>query len=219
MIITKQKGFADIMKALRGAKSVFIFGCGDCATLCRTGGEEQIAEMTSLLAAQGVSVAGSAVPHSTCHELDVQRIARQHKEAVAASDAILVLACGAGVQAAGDSIDKPVVSGCDSLFIGNSKRQMHFYEKCSVCGDCVLNATAGLCPETRCPKGLLNGPCGGAVRGMCEVERSNKCVWVEIYERMKAQGRLDDLMEFVAPKDRSKAVRPHKIEEPLRPKK
>ena len=207
------------MKGAHGAKSLFIFGCGDCATLCRTGGEAEIAEMTKKLAAEGVTVTGSAVPHSTCHELDVQRIARQHKEALDKSDAILVLACGAGIQAVGDSLGKPVISGCDSLFIGNSKRQMHFYEKCSVCGDCVLNATAGLCPETRCPKGLLNGPCGGAVRGMCEVDQTNKCVWIAIYERLKSQGRLDDLLEIAAPKERSKANRPHKIEESARGKK
>lgn len=217
VIITKQKPFAEIMKGVRGAKSLFIFGCGDCATLCRTGGEAEVAAITEKLAAEGITVVGGTVPHTTCHELDVQRIGRQHKEEIGKSDAILVLACGAGIQAVGDSLGKPVISGCDSLFIGNSKRQMNFYEKCSACGDCVLNATAGLCPETRCPKGLLNGPCGGAVRGMCEVDQTNKCVWIEIYERLKSQGRLDDLMEITAPKERSKANMPHKIEQPARP--
>lgn len=161
---------------------------------------------------RGVSVSGSATPHSTCHELDVQRILRANKDSLAKTDAVLVLACGAGVQAVGDSIKKPVVSGCDSLFIGNSKRQMQFYEKCSVCGDCVLNETAGLCPETRCPKGMLNGPCGGANKGKCEVDSTVPCVWIEIYERMKAQGRLEELGRFAAPKDRKKAKKPHKIE-------
>ncbi len=205
------------MKGKRSANSLFIFGCGDCATLCRTGGEEQIAEISQRLAAEGVTVTGHAVPHATCHELDVQRLARQNKEAIEKADAILVLTCGAGIQAVGDSIAKPVVGGCDSLFIGNSRRQMHFYEKCSACGECVLNMTAGLCPETRCPKGLLNGPCGGAVRGMCEVDQTNRCVWIEIYERLKTQGRLDDLMTLVAPKERRKANKPHKIEESVRP--
>ncbi len=204
------------MKGVRGARSLFIFGCGDCATLCRTGGEAEVAAMTEKLAAEGVAVIGGTVPHTTCHELDVQRIGRQFKEEIGKSDAILVLACGAGVQAVGDSLDKPVISGCDSLFIGNSKRQMNFYEKCSACGECVLNDTAGLCPETRCAKGLLNGPCGGAVRGMCEVDQTNKCVWIEIYERLKSQGRLDDLLEITPPKGRRKANMPHKIEQPVR---
>lgn len=212
MIITKQKALEDILKACRDAKSVFIFGCGDCATLCRTGGEKEIEEMTQILHKRGVAVTGTATPHSTCHELDVQRIIRLNKEALATADAVLVLACGAGVQAVGDSVKKPVVSGCDSLFIGNSKRQMHFYEKCSVCGDCVLNETAGLCPETRCPKGMLNGPCGGAIKGKCEVDTSNPCVWIEIYERMRAQGRLEELRRFTGPKDRKAARKPHRLE-------
>ncbi|MBI3795053.1 MAG: methylenetetrahydrofolate reductase C-terminal domain-containing protein [Nitrospinae bacterium] len=212
MIITKQKGIDEIFSALRGAKSVFIVGCGDCAALCRTGGRSEIEKMTEILKSHDVLVTGSALPHSTCHELDVQRILRANKEAVEKSDAILVLACGAGTQAVGDSIKKPAVSGCDSLFIGNSKRQMHFYEKCSVCGDCVLNETGGLCPETRCPKGMQNGPCGGAVRGNCEVDHARPCVWIEIYDRLKEFGRLDDLKKLVKPKNRKVATKPHRIE-------
>ncbi|MBI5177914.1 MAG: methylenetetrahydrofolate reductase C-terminal domain-containing protein [Nitrospinae bacterium] len=219
MIITKQKQFDDLIKACRGAKTLFLFGCGDCATLCRTGGEEQLAELSEQLKAEGIAVAGTAVVHATCHELDVQRVLRQEKEKVAASDAVLVMTCGAGVQSVGDSTEKPVISGCDSLFIGNSKRQMHFYEKCSACGECVLNETGGLCPETRCPKGLLNGPCGGAVRGQCEVDPTNPCVWIAIYERMKKLGRLDEMMTVAAPKDRTAASKPQKIEEKLPPKK
>ncbi len=38
-----------------------------------------------------------------------------------------------------------------------------------MCGECVLDRTAGICPVTTCPKGLLNGPCGGMWDGMCEV--------------------------------------------------
>ncbi len=210
MIITKQKALGDIISALKGAKSTFIFGCGDCATLCRTGGTREIGEMTGILNENGVSVTGSAVPNATCHELDVQRLLRAHKEQVAGAESVLVLACGAGIQAVGDSISKPVVSGCDSLFIGNSRRQMQFSEKCSVCGECVLNENAGLCPETRCPKAMQNGPCGGAVRGRCEVDSSLTCVWIEIYERMRVAGRLDEMRLIRVPKNRKAATRPHR---------
>jgi hypothetical protein len=34
----------------------------------------------------------------------------------------------------------------------------------------------------RCPKGQRNGPCGGAMDGMCEVNTSKRCVWDEIWE-------------------------------------
>lgn len=192
-------------------------GCGDCATLCRTGGQEQIDEMAQKLKGRNISVTGNAVVNATCHELDTKRILRQNRESVESAEAILVLACGAGIQAVGDSQKKPVVSGCDSMFIGNSKRHMHFYEKCSVCGECVLNRTGGICPETRCPKSLINGPCGGAVGGKCEVDSHNPCVWIEIYERLKAFGRLDDLMEIIGPKNNAVSVKPHRLEEKVRP--
>lgn len=211
VIITKQKAVGDVINALKGAKSTFIVGCGDCATLCRTGGTREIGEMTEILNENGISVTGSAVPKATCHELDVQRLLRAHKEQVARAESVLVLACGAGIQAVGDSITKPVVSGCDSLFIGNSRRQMQFSEKCSVCGECVLNENAGLCPETRCPKAMQNGPCGGAVRGMCEVDSSLPCVWIEIYERMRSFGRLDEMRRVRGPKNRMAAARPHRM--------
>jgi ferredoxin len=219
MIITKQKELKDIVKAARSAKSMFLVGCGDCAVLCRTGGEKELGEMAARLEGEGISVTGSDVVNATCHELDTRRVLRKNRDSVAEADAVLVMTCGAGIQAVGDYIDKPVISGCDSLFIGNSQRQMHFYEKCSACGDCVLNSTAGLCPETRCPKRLLNGPCSGAVGGKCEVDPAIDCVWIQIYERMKEQGRLDDFMEIVQPKDHSVSQMPHRLEEPVRPAK
>ncbi|GMT42863.1 MAG: 5,10-methylenetetrahydrofolate reductase-associated protein [bacterium] len=217
MIITTQKSLKDIIKGAHGAKSVFIVGCGDCSTLCRTGGWRQIDEMKERLAQNGIAVTGSDVVNAACHELDTQRVLRKNKEAVADAEALLAMTCGAGVQAVGDYCKKPVISGCDSLFIGNSKRQMRFYEKCSACGDCVLNMTCGLCPVTRCPKGLLNSPCGGAKGGKCEVDGRNDCVWILIFDRMKSMGRLDDFMEIIEPKDYSISQKPHRLEEPVRP--
>ncbi len=217
MIITKQKDFKDIAEAAKVYKSLFLVGCGDCATLCRTGGEDELKAMAGVLEKSGITVTGMAVVDATCHELDTQRILRKHKDEVEKSEAFLVLTCGAGVQAVGDSTDKPAISGCDSLFIGNSQRQMHFYEKCSACGDCVLNSTGGICPVTRCPKGLLNGPCGGAVRGKCEVNEEDGCIWIKIFERMSKLGRLDDLMEIAQPKKNSSDTPPGKIEQLVRP--
>ena len=44
---------------------------------------------------------------------------------------------------------------------------------------------------TLCSKQLLNGPCGGAEKGMCEVDKERPCGWVMIYERLKKLGRLE----------------------------
>jgi hypothetical protein len=53
---------------------------------------------------------------------------------------------------------------------------------------------------------MLNGPCGGAVEGKCEVDE-RKCVWDEIYERLKSLGRLEDIKHIHGPKDHSKRGR------------
>jgi hypothetical protein len=53
---------------------------------------------------------------------------------------------------------------------------------------------------------------------MCEVDPANRCVWIDIYERMKKLGRLEEMMRIAEPKNREVAQKPHRIEEPLRPK-
>ncbi len=213
MIITKKKDFEEILFAIGDTRSLFLLGCGDCATLCKTGGEPELKEMSQKLVAKGIAVTGTAVVPAACHELDTKRVLRKHKDEVDKAQAVLALICGAGVQSVGDNTDKPAYSGCDSLFIGNSKRQLHYYEKCSACGECVLNDTAGLCPETRCPKSLLNGPCGGAVGGKCEVNSENLCVWIDIYNRLKKAGKLENLLlKISAPKDNSGLAKPQKLE-------
>jgi len=72
---------------------------------------------------------------------------------------------------------------------------------CQACGNCVLGHLEYVCPET-CPKHMRNGPCGGTDMGHCEVV-DQACIWVEVYERARAQSRLGDLRTYVPPPDRS----------------
>ena len=59
---------------------------------------------------------------------------------------------------------------------------------CHMCGQCMLQQTALICPM-RCPKGMRNGPCGGpSLDGKCEVYPDKPCIWVEIYERSRRFG-------------------------------
>ena len=64
----------------------------------------------------------------------------------------------------------------------------------------------GLCPITRCAKGLLNGPCGGSLDGKCEVNSEMECIWQLIYERMKKLGQIDRLGKSVGAKDWSTSL-------------
>lgn len=74
---------------------------------------------------------------------------------------------------------------------------------CKNCGDCTLGELGFLCPQNGCAKYLLNGPCGGSRDGWCEVyPGQKKCLYVQVYERLKAAG-LDGSMKkgFVPPRD------------------
>ncbi len=73
---------------------------------------------------------------------------------------------------------------------------------CKACGNCVLGLTEYVCPMT-CPKNLRNGPCGGTFNGQCEVIPDRACVWVEVYERAKSADRVEELREYIPPRNRS----------------
>ena len=64
-----------------------------------------------------------------------------------------------------------------------------------------MDRTGGICPVARCAKSLQNGPCGGSSEGKCEIDSEVDCAWHLIIERLKAQGRLDELRENAEPKD------------------
>jgi methylenetetrahydrofolate reductase (NADPH) len=71
---------------------------------------------------------------------------------------------------------------------------------CRMCGNCILQETAFICPMT-CPKGLRNGLCGGATPEACEVDPSRPCTWYLIYDRAERMGRTEKLLEVNAPLD------------------
>ena len=71
---------------------------------------------------------------------------------------------------------------------------------CSMCGNCLLQETAFICPLL-CPKGLRNGPCGSGSHDQCCVDPSRPCVWHLIYERAEPLGRQERLLEVQAPLD------------------
>ena len=211
MIITKARDWARIRANLDeiGAKTVFIMGCGQCATVAGTGGEPEIMQAKLALEADGRVVTGWAIGEVACHLGGTRLETRKHVGDIEAADAVLVLACGAGVQTVADSVKKPVYPGLESVFLGNVIRHGVFEERCQMCGDCVLDKTAGICPVTTCPKGLLNGPCGGMWNGMCEVLKDRECAHVKIKQRLAEQGR--SRVSRLAPKDYSAKLKPGSV--------
>lgn len=216
MIITKPRDWARVIGNLEsvGAKKVFLMGCGQCATVAHTGGEQELIAAQERLEAEGYEVTGWTVGEVACHLGGTKLETRKNSPAIGDADAVVVLACGAGVQTAAESIAKPVFPGLESAFLGNVVRHGVFEERCQTCGDCVLDLTAGICPVTTCPKGLLNGPCGGMWDGKCEVLSDRECTHVRIRRRLAEQGRV--AARVVPPKDYSVKLKPghHSIREP-----
>ena len=74
---------------------------------------------------------------------------------------------------------------------------------CRMCGDCTLSESTYLCPQSGCPKKLINGPCGGSSGGACEVFPERLCFFVRVYQRLDRKTTLTGLADtpILPPKD------------------
>ena len=213
MIISQQKPLEDLLFSLKEYKKIFLVGCGECATACKSGGQPEIEKMQRQLEEAGKIVTGSSVPSAPCVAAKLKTELAKKIKVLAQSEAVLILACGLGVQSFKDNdrLDLAVLPACDTLFGAVMDAQGNFFEKCSMCAECVLDATAGICPITLCPKSLLNGPCGGVNQGKCEIDNQKDCAWVLIYRELDKKKKLAALKEIHQPKDFSKSAKPHKL--------
>ncbi len=217
MHATIQKPLEEILKVLEEGEKVMVVGCGNCAAKAKSGGEPETRAMVKRLRARGVTVTGWAVPPnggSLC-KLSAARelLAKEHKAESEAADSFLVLACGQGVHTVIDATDAQMVHpGCDTIFGGETVRDDLITEYCSLCGECILESTGGLCPITLCAKSLLNGPCGGAKDGKCEVVPDRDCGWRLIFERLKELGREDLMLVYQPPKNWLRSGSPRSLQ-------
>ena len=203
--VTEQKPPEEIMQYLEKCQSVYLIGCGTCATICHTGGKSEVLEMKDKLEAAGKNVTGWMVIPTACDELTRDAL-RESAEAVNAADCILVMSCAFGVQTVALHANNPVYPALNTLFIGQEESPGHFIEICLQCGNCILGRTAAICPLVRCAKSLLNGPCGGSVEGKCEISPDIPCAWQLIIDRLQELGQLEKLDEIVPPRDWSTSL-------------
>ena len=203
MIVGEQKPIAEIKELVAPYKKVLVLGCGTCVKTCFAGGEDEVAVLASALRL-GFKKDGKDME---INEFTVERQCENEfiKEAaprIMENDAVLSLACGAGVQdIARLFMSTPVLPGVNTTFIGIQESNGIFTEECSGCGDCVLGIFGGICPITRCSKKLLNGPCGGSQNGICEVNPDTPCAWQLIIDRLTELGQLDNLRKYIPPKN------------------
>jgi hypothetical protein len=213
MIISEQKPLEEILRSLEGYDRVFLIGCGECATACNAGGEPELSQMKARLEEKGKFITGTCIPKSPCTASQVKTELAKNTQALKESQAILVLACGLGVQSVKDNdrTGLKVSPACNTICGALMDAKGDFYEKCSMCAECVLDSSAGICPITLCAKGLLNGPCGGMDKGKCEVDKEKDCAWVLIYKEMEKRGRLSGFREIRQARNFKKSNKPHKL--------
>jgi ferredoxin len=206
MIITKQKKFDELLHHI-DSKPVFLIGCSECASVCHTGGKEEVEALQKALIQKRIPVTGWVILEPACHLLNDKKILKKYETELQKSAKILVLACGNGVQTVSEiEPDKEIIAGTDTLFLGEISHVNEFDKRCNLCGECLLDDFGGFCPVARCPKSMLNGPCGGSTNGKCVVNSELDCAWVRIYDLLKTQGKLKTLLTIQKPKDWSKEL-------------
>ncbi|MFC2033215.1 methylenetetrahydrofolate reductase C-terminal domain-containing protein [Chloroflexota bacterium] len=214
MIVAEQKPLEEIVRVVAPYPRVLILGCGTCMTVCDAGGEQ---EVSFLHGALRVAQSRSGKEFHAFSEYTVKRqcdieFLEPLTDKISGMDAVLSLGCGIGVQAIAERFPgMPVLPGVNTSFMGMAKEWGVWDERCSACGDCRLEETGGICPITRCTKGILNGPCAGTKQGKCEANPDMDCAWILIYQRLERMHQLEKMRRYYPPRNFLAIPRPKRI--------
>lgn len=203
MIVGERKPMKEIEAMIDPFEKIIVLGCRECVTVCSVGGEKEVGILSSelRLSRKQKGRAIDILEFSLERQCDHEYI-EQIRSKVPNYEAILSMACGAGVQFVAEAYPEiPVLPAINTTFIGVTEEQGLWTERCQACGNCILHLTGGICPITRCSKSLMNGPCGGSSNGKCEVNKEIACGWQLIIDRLKSLGQLDRYEEYIPIKD------------------
>jgi len=204
LIVAEQKPLDEIMQMIAPYERVLILGCGTCMTVCDAGGEREVSFLYNALR---LAQAKSGNETHTFSEYTIKRQCDPEfmdmlADKVGDVDAILSLGCGIGVQAIAERFpDTFVLPGVNTSFMGMASEWGVWDERCAACGDCRLDETGGICPITRCTKGILNGPCAGTKNGKCEANKDMDCAWILIYKRLERLQQLEKMRRYYPPRN------------------
>ena len=206
MITAEQKPVEEIREMIAPYKKILVLGCASCVAECAAGGQKETAMLASALRmAARMEDKDVLIEEMTIDRQCVEEFVIRLDDVIGSYDAVLSLACGAGVQSVADMYQElPVVPALNTEFLGETKSQGVWVESCLGCGDCMLYYFGGICPLARCSKQILNGPCGGSVDGRCEVDPEIPCAWQLIIDRLGKFNALDRLENIYPPKQWSK---------------
>ena len=184
----------DELEALLADKdNLFVIACNKCFKEFVTVDEPDCDEFLELAAKQGKTVTGSAKVDFVCNKVQTER---KIKDMIPeGTENVVVISCGLGVQPVAELSGKPTYAAANTLNYTGHHGMALTKKSCDACAQCYLNLTGGICPIVDCSKSLVNGQCGGAKNGKCEIDPDKDCAWEKINKKLEQQGRLEEFLK------------------------
>ena len=188
----KLKGSDELASLLEGKDNLFVIACNKCFKEFETVDEPDCGEFEKIAAEHGKTIVGSAKVDFLCNKVQTEK--KLQDMIPEGAEHVVVISCGLGIQTVADLTRKSVIAASNSLNYTGHHGMALTKKSCDACAQCYLNVTGGICPIVDCSKSLVNGQCGGAKNGKCEVDPNNDCAWEKIYQRLAKQGRLEEFL-------------------------
>ena len=185
------KAADELASVLSGVDDLFVVACNKCYKEYDTMVEPDLDAFLELAKAQGKNVTGAMRLDFLCNKTQT---AKRLVDAIPeGTKNVFVVSCGLGVQTMADVDELPTFAACDSINYPGHHGMALTKKRCDACAQCYLTTTGGICPIVDCSKSLVNGQCGGAKDGKCEVDPNKDCAWEKIQQRLEKQGRIGEL--------------------------
>lgn len=181
----------ELVELLSDKDKLFIVACNKCFKEFESVDEPDLDEFAALVTEQGKTITGTAKVDFLCNKIQTEK--KLQGLIPEGTEYVAVVSCGLGIQTTANLVQMPIIAAANSLNYTGHHGMALTKKACDACGQCYLNMTGGICPIVDCSKSLLNGQCGGAKNGKCEVDPDKDCAWEKIYRRLEKQGRLEEL--------------------------
>ena len=185
------KATEELTQLLSGKDNLFVIACNKCFKEFETMNEPDCETFVKLAQEQGKTVTGVAKADFLCNKTKAEKgLKAMIPEG---TEHVAVISCGLGIQTVADVSQMSVIAASDSLNYTGHHGMALTKKACDACAQCYLTMTGGICPIVDCSKSLINGQCGGAKNGKCEVCADKDCAWEKIQQKLASQGRLEEL--------------------------
>ena len=190
----KLKSSDELTALLADKDNLFVIACNKCFKEFETMDEPDCGEFEKLAAECGKTITGTAKVDFLCNK--TQTTKKLQDMIPEGTEHVVVISCGLGVQTVADlkKGEMPVYAAANTLNYTGYHGMALTRKACDACAQCYLNITGGICPIVDCSKSLVNGQCGGAKNGKCEVDPNKDCAWEKINQKLEKQGRIDEFL-------------------------